>query len=84
MSKYSNELHITYQQGISAFLEIYPIKDNSVVKEIDAFSRVCALALWYQFTDDVELCTEAINEIYTKETQRKVFTENQVKELLSC
>lgn len=80
MSKYSNELHITYQQGISAFLEIYPIKDNSVVKEIDAFSRVCALAFWYQFTDDVELCTEAINEIYTKETQRKVFTENQVKE----
>lgn len=38
------------------------------------------MALWYQFTDDVELCTEAINEIYTKETQRKVFTENQVKE----
>lgn len=80
MSKYSNELHITYQQGISAFLELYPIKDNSIVKEIDAFSRVCALALWYQFTDDVELCTEAINEIYTKETQRKIFTENQVKE----
>lgn len=44
MSKYSNELHITYQQGISAFLEIYPIKDNSVVKEIDALAEC---VLWH-------------------------------------
>lgn len=80
MSKYSNELHITYQQGISAFLESYPKKDNNLVVNIDSFSRTCALALWYQFTDNVELCTEAVNEIYTKETQRKVFTTKQVEE----
>lgn len=80
MSKYSNELHVTYQQGISAFLESYPKKDSTLVMQIDSFSRTCALTLWYQFIDNIELCTEAINEIYTKETQRKIFTQKQVEE----
>ncbi len=80
MSKYSNELHISYQQGISAFLDSYPKKDNDLALKIDAFSRTCALALWYKFTESIEICTEAINEIYTKENQRKVFTCEQVKE----
>ena len=35
MSKYSNELHVTYQQGISAFLESYPKKDSTLVMQID-------------------------------------------------
>lgn len=80
MSQYTNELHIGYRKAVSSFLDAYP--DRTLLsrsKDIDSFFRVCAIALWNGFGVDIPTCTNAINEIYCKETERRVYAETEIK-----
>ena len=80
MSKYTNDLHINYQKAIKVFINNYPEASVSLSNEIDAFSRSCAIMFWKNFDVDVELFKEALNEIYTKESNRIIFTSEEVDE----
>lgn len=80
MSQYTNELHIGYKKAVTSFLDAYPEKKLlSRSKDIDSFFRVCAITLWNCFDVDIPTCTGAINEIYCKETERRVYVESEIK-----
>ncbi|MCH3971755.1 MAG: AAA family ATPase [Oscillospiraceae bacterium] len=83
MSKYSEQLHVTYQKAILSFVQAYPANDKDLSKQIDAFSRSNALYFWYSFSTNADACTEAINEIYTKETERVEYTARDVNEAMA-
>ena len=82
MSVYSRDLHIKYQNSIEAFLAAYKIKNDTLAASIDSFARACALTMWKSANTDVDLCVEAINEIYTKEKDRIQFDVDDVQEAL--
>lgn len=82
MSKYTNELHINYQKSIKTFLQSYNNADANLSKQIDAFCRSCALVFWNQFNTKIELCVEALNELYTKESERIVYSTEEVAETM--
>ena len=75
---YSHELHTSYQKSIGAFTRVYPHMSATTAKDIDAFCRTCALVLWNAFHVEIDLCTEGINEIYSKEKDRRSFSEDDV------
>lgn len=80
MSQYTNELHIGYRKAVNSFLDAYPDRTLlSCSKDIDSFFRVCAITLWNRFGVDIPTCTNAINEIYCKETERRVYAETEIK-----
>lgn len=79
MNSYCHDLHETYQMTISAFEKSYPLSDIELMKQIDNYSRACALYLWNTFNVDVSECVEAINSIYSATAGPVEYTEANVK-----
>ena len=52
MNGYCQELHETYQTTINAFEKSYPLASTDLMKQIDNYSRACALYLWSSFKVD--------------------------------
>ena len=83
MGIYKDELHANYQKSIQAFVRAYPHISNDLKRLIDNYCRTCAMYLWSSFSVDVKTCTEYLNEIYTDDSVKRIFTENQVGIALS-
>lgn len=79
MSSYSQELHKTYQMTISAFENSYPQSNKDLMKQIDNYSRACALYLWSSLSVDIDQCVEAINCIYSSTAGRIEYTKTNVQ-----
>ena len=79
MDEYLKELHDTYQSTITAFTGAYPLANNDLIKQIDNYSRACALYLWHVFDTPVDTCVSAINEIYSESAGRVEYTDDHVK-----
>lgn len=79
MRTYKEDLHFNYQKSIQAFIRAYPHITAEIVTLIDNYCRTCAMYLWNSFSVDLETCTECINVIFAEESQKRVFTTNQVK-----
>lgn len=79
MDSYKKELHFNYQKAIQAFLNSYPYITSTTAMLIDSYCRACAMYLWNSFDVSVDVCSDCINEIYTNDSSRKVYTLNQVK-----
>lgn len=78
-SEYLQELHDTYKQTIDSFTQSYPKADKDLIKQIDNYSRACAMYLWNAFDTPVDICVLAINEIYSDKAGRVEYTEAHVK-----
>lgn len=83
MNYYFKELHFKYKDSVEAFLKIYNYQSDILPKVMDSFFRTCALTIWKSEKIDIELCTKALNQIYTKEKDRKEFKEDDVKEAIN-
>lgn len=79
MNNYCQELHDTYQMTIGAFEKSYPLSDKDLMKQIDNYSRACALYLWSAFNVDVTQCVEAINVIYSSDAGKVEYSEANVR-----
>ena len=79
MNGYCQELHETYQTTISAFEKSYPLTDPDLMRQIDNYSRACALYLWSSFNVDIVQCVEAINAIYSSVSRKVEYTEANVR-----
>ena len=79
MSSYSQELHTTYQMTIGAFEKSYPQSNKDLMKQIDNYSRACALFLWSAFDVKIDQCVEAINCIYSSTAGSVEYTEANVR-----
>lgn len=76
-------LHRNYQKSVNAFLNIFPNSDSGMLAlNIDGYCRAAAMLLWGNFQVDRKLCAECINEIYTKENARRVYTMEDVNDAL--
>ena len=78
MNGYCQELHETYQMTISAFEKSYQSSNKDLMKQIDNYSRACALYLWSTFGVNLELCVDAINAIYSSTAGQVEYTEANV------
>ncbi len=74
MGNYFQELHDTYQMAINAFEKSYPLCNEDLMKQIDNYSRACALYLWSTFGTEISRCVDAINSIYSAEQRRIVYS----------
>ena len=79
MNGYCQELHETYQTTISAFEKSYPLSDPDLMRQIDNYSRACALYLWSSFNVNTLQCVEAINAIYSSALRKVDYTEANVR-----
>lgn len=79
MEGYCQELHETYQKTINAFEKAYPLCSIDLMKQIDNYSRACALYLWNSFSEDAQQCVSAINAIYSKTAGRVFYTEADIR-----
>lgn len=79
MKIYEEDLHFNYQKSIQAFIRAYPHITAEIVSLIDNYCRTCAMYIWSSFSVDLEICTDCINVIFAEESQKRVFTTNQVK-----
>lgn len=79
MDEYLKELHNTYKSTITAFSVAYPLANNDLIKQIDNYSRACALYLWHVFDTPVDTCVSAINEIYSESVGKVEYTDTHVK-----
>lgn len=80
---YCRELHETYIDSITAFYESYPEADQSLLKQIDNYSRYCALYLWHLFGTNIDDCVLAVNEIYSSSTDRTDYTKEEIEAAMS-
>lgn len=78
-SEYLQELHDTYKQTIDSFTQSYPKADKDLIKQIDNYSRACAMYLWNAFDTPVDVCVLAINQIYSDKAGRIEYTQAHVK-----
>ncbi len=65
MSYYSEELHRTYNSTVSLFEKAYPLCTKDLMRQIDTYSRACALYIWNMLNVDISGCTDDINAIYS-------------------
>ncbi len=79
MNEYCRDLHETYKTTVSAFSNAYPNANNELIRQIDNYSRACALYLWHSFGTPVETCVMAINEIYTESVGKVEYTDVHVR-----
>ncbi len=80
MRDFASQLHITYQKSIKAFTDNLRSSDIDLPKQIDSFCRTCVMCLWASFNVDPSLCVKPLSEMYTRETDRVIFTLEEVKE----
>lgn len=78
-SEYLQDLHDTYKQTIDSFTKSYPKADKELIRQIDNYSRACAMYLWNAFDTPVDICVLAINEIYSDKAGRVEYSEAHVK-----
>jgi SpoVK/Ycf46/Vps4 family AAA+-type ATPase len=64
---------------ISAFEKSYPQSNKELMKQIDNYSRACALYLWSAFNVGPDLCVDAINVIYSSTVGPITYTETNVR-----
>ncbi len=76
---YKEKLHSNYQKSIQAFTRIYPYISPDAITLIDNYCRTCAIYLWHFFSVDLNTCTECINVLCTEDSQKRLFTANQVQ-----
>ena len=79
MNDYCREIHKLYQNTIESFEQVYPKCDKSLVKQIDNYSRACALYLWHLFDVTSKQCVQAINVIYSSTVGPVGYTEDNVQ-----
>ena len=79
MNEYCRELHETYKTTISAFSNAYSNSNNELIRQIDNYSRACALYLWHIFDIPVDECVSAINEIYSESVGKVEYTDVHVR-----
>lgn len=79
MKEYCWCLHDSYNKALSAFREAYPETDSDLLKQIDDYSRKCALHLWLQFNTSMDICVSAINEVYQDSIGREEYSKERVE-----
>ncbi len=79
MDKYLKELHETYKSTIKAFSESYSNANKELIKQIDNYSRACAMYLWNVFDTPIGTCVEAINQIYSDVVGPVEYTETHIR-----
>ena len=65
--------------AIQSFEKSYPSTDKNLMKQIDNYSRACALYLWSTLNVELLQCTDAINEIYSTSSGKVEYTEENVR-----
>ncbi len=61
-----SELHETYSNSTGAFAKSYLPCNDELISQIDKYCRACAIFLWFKFGTNVDVCVEAINQIYSE------------------
>jgi len=79
---YTEELHMNYQKSIQAFMSAYPYINAEMIRQIDSYSRSCALCMWDSLSVALPVCTKNANEIYASDGYYCEFSENQIQEML--
>lgn len=79
---YTEELHLNYQKSIQAFMNAYPYINAEMIRQIDSYSRSCALCMWDSLSVALPICTQNVNEIYASDSYYCDFSENQIQEML--
>ena len=79
---YTEELHMNYQKSIQAFMSSYPYINAELVRQIDSYSRSCALCMWDSLSVELPVCTKNANEVYASDGYYCDLSEKQVQEML--
>ena len=79
MNSYCQELHDAYQMATDVIETSYPLCNIELLRQIDTYSRACALYLWSSFGIGCSECVEAINVIYSKSVGPVKYTDENVR-----
>ena len=83
MNDYIANLNETYKKPFMAFVDNYPNNITDFTRNIDEFSRTCAIMIWENFNISPETAIKALAEIYLEEKNKKTFLSSEYSETIA-